>query len=42
MSRDTRPIERRFVLSLALTSLIFIAEVLGGLWTGSLALLRKA
>ncbi len=42
MSRDTRPIERRFVLSLALTSLIFIAEVLGGLWTGSLALLSDA
>jgi cobalt-zinc-cadmium efflux system protein len=34
--------ERRFVLSLALTSLIFAAEVVGGLLTGSLALLSDA
>jgi cobalt-zinc-cadmium efflux system protein len=34
--------ERRFVLSLALTSLILVAEVCGGLWTGSLALLSDA
>jgi cobalt-zinc-cadmium efflux system protein len=42
MSHDTRPIERRFVLSIALTGLILIAEILGGLWTGSLALLSDA
>jgi cobalt-zinc-cadmium efflux system protein len=42
MPRDTRLIERRFILSLALTGTILIAEVLGGLWTGSLALLSDA
>jgi cobalt-zinc-cadmium efflux system protein len=42
MPRDTQAIERRFVLSLALTSLILVAEVVGGLWTGSLALLSDA
>jgi len=42
MPRDTRRVERRFILSLALTSAIFVAEVLGGLWTGSLALLSDA
>ncbi len=35
-------IERRFALSLALTGLILVAEVVGGLWTGSLALLSDA
>jgi len=34
--------ERRFLLSLALTGLVLIAEVIGGLWTGSLALLSDA
>lgn len=34
--------QNRFVLSLALTRLIFLAELLGGLWTGSLALLADA
>jgi len=33
---------RRFVLSIALTGLIFVAEVVGGLLTGSLALLSDA
>lgn len=33
---------RRFILALALTSLILIAEVIGGFWTGSLALLSDA
>lgn len=42
MPRDTHPIERRFVLALALTGLIFAVEVVGGLWTGSLALLSDA
>jgi len=34
--------QNRFVLSLALTGLIFLAELLGGLWTGSLALLADS
>ncbi len=34
--------ERRFIAALALTGLILIAEVVGGLWTGSLALLSDA
>jgi cobalt-zinc-cadmium efflux system protein len=34
--------ERRFILSLALTGVIFAAEVIGGLWTGSLSLLSDA
>ena len=42
MPRDTQQIERRFALSMALTSLILVAEVFGGLWTGSLALLSDA
>lgn len=42
MYRDTRRTERRFVLSLVLTGLILVAEVVGGLWTGSLALLSDA
>lgn len=35
-------IENRLVLSLTLTGLILVAEVVGGLWTGSLALLSDA
>ncbi len=35
-------IERRFIVSLALTGLIFFAELVGGLVTGSLALLSDA
>jgi cobalt-zinc-cadmium efflux system protein len=35
-------IESRLILSLTLTGLILIAEVVGGLWTGSLALLSDA
>ena len=42
MPHDAQHIERRFVLSLALTGLILLAEVAGGLWTGSLALLSDA
>jgi cobalt-zinc-cadmium efflux system protein len=42
MQRDTHCIERRFLLALALTGLILVAEVIGGLWTGSLALLSDA
>lgn len=35
-------LERRFILSLVLTGLVLVAEVLGGFWTGSLALLSDA
>lgn len=35
-------VERRFIISLAITSLILVAEIVGGLWTGSLALLSDA
>ena len=42
MPKDTQRVERRFLLSLALTGLILVAEVVGGLWTGSLALLSDA
>ena len=42
MPRNTQYIQRRFVLSLALTGLILLVEITGGLWTGSLALLSDA
>jgi cobalt-zinc-cadmium efflux system protein len=35
-------IEKRFILSLSLTAVILVAEVLGGVWTGSLALLSDS
>ncbi len=34
--------ENRFLLSLSLTGLIFLAELVGGFWTGSLALLADS
>jgi cobalt-zinc-cadmium efflux system protein len=37
-----KAIENRFVLSMLLTFALLIAEVLGGFWTGSLALLSDA
>ena len=42
MHRDTKKTESRFVVALALTGLILIAEVAGGLLTHSLALLSDA
>lgn len=42
MTRNTRRIERRFILALSLTGLILVAQVIGGLLTGSLALLSDA
>lgn len=39
---NNQSIEKRFVYSLLLTSLILIAEVIGGIWSGSLALLSDA
>lgn len=35
-------VERRFILSIAITFLILIAEIIGGIWTGSLALLSDS
>ncbi|HEY9089652.1 MAG TPA: cation diffusion facilitator family transporter [Anaerolineaceae bacterium] len=35
-------VERRFIISLIVTSVILVAEIAGGLWTGSLALLSDA
>jgi cobalt-zinc-cadmium efflux system protein len=35
-------LKKRFVLSIALTLAILIAEIVGGIWTGSLALLSDA
>jgi len=35
-------VEKRFIVSLVLTLLILVAEVIGGFWTGSLALLSDA
>jgi len=41
-SHDIKEIGRRFLLSIGLSMLILLAEVIGGLWTGSLALLSDA
>jgi cobalt-zinc-cadmium efflux system protein len=35
-------VEKRFIISLALTIFILVVEVVGGLWTGSLALLSDS
>lgn len=42
MTREPDKIERRFILALVLTGLILAAEIAGGIWTGSLALLSDA
>jgi cobalt-zinc-cadmium efflux system protein len=42
MSREPGKIERRFLIALILTGLILAAEIAGGIWTGSLALLSDA
>ena len=39
---ENSAIGKRFLLSIGLTALILVAEVMGGLWTGSLALLSDA
>ncbi len=41
-SHESPQTERRFIISLFLTGLIFLAELIGGWWTGSLALLSDA
>ncbi len=35
-------VEKRFILSIAITTIILLAEVFGGIWTGSLALLSDS
>ena len=42
LTTDTSNTQKRFILSIALTSLILVAEVIGGIWSGSLALLSDA
>lgn len=42
ISHQSHSIERRFLISLALTGFILVAEVIGAWWTGSLALLSDA
>jgi cobalt-zinc-cadmium efflux system protein len=42
LHQESQHTQSRFVLSLILTGLILAAEVIGGLWTGSLALLSDA
>lgn len=42
LNHDSRGIEKKFILSIILTSLILVAEVIGGIWSGSLALLSDA
>lgn len=41
-TRDTNKTQKRFILSIALTSLILVAEIIGGIWSGSLALLSDS
>lgn len=40
--QDNRKTLNRFILSIILTSLILAAEIIGGIWSGSLALLSDA
>jgi len=42
MNHANQTLQHRFVLSLGISALIFVAELLGGLWTGSLALLSDS
>lgn len=42
LSHPSKLTERRLIISIAITGFILIAEIAGGLWTGSLALLSDA
>ena len=42
LSHPTKSIERRFLIAIGLTCAILIVELVGGWWTGSLALLADA
>jgi cobalt-zinc-cadmium efflux system protein len=39
---SSQPLERRFLFSMGLTLVILCAEIIGGVWTGSLALLSDS
>jgi len=41
-NHNSTGVEKRFVISIVLTVVILVAEVIGGFWTGSLALLSDA
>jgi len=42
LAHETKGVQRRFILSMVFTALILVAEVIGGLISGSLALLSDA
>lgn len=42
LTKDNRSTQKRFIYSIILTSLILVAEIIGGLMSGSLALLSDA
>ncbi len=42
MQHENRQLENRFVIALGISVLVFLAELLGGWWTGSLALLSDS
>lgn len=42
MNHANTRLEQRFLIALALSALIFVAELVGGFWTGSLALLSDS
>jgi len=42
LTHNNQGIQKKFVLSIILTSLILAAEIIGGIWSGSLALLSDA
>jgi cobalt-zinc-cadmium efflux system protein len=39
---NTQQTQKRFILAISLTGLILVAEIVGGIWSGSLALLSDA
>ena len=41
-AENNRQIQNKFILSIILTGLILVAEIIGGIWSGSLALLSDA
>lgn len=41
-AENNRKIQNKFILSIILTGLILVAEIIGGIWSGSLALLSDA
>ena len=41
-TQDNRQTQNKFIISIILTGLILLAEIIGGIWSGSLALLSDA